>query len=936
MKNRLLPFGLITAFVAFAFLCFSPLLMAGHPGNPDLKKKPGSSFLESIRANQHTGIVDPLDFQKAHSQAASFRTKSATGALNLDWISIGPNNYPGKVWTAIFDNTDPTGLTIIAGAEAGGIWESINYGLTWSMMSVENNAVLKVSSLVQTSNGTIYAATGITNCKQLSLAGNGIYKSENGGSFTVIPATKYNPDFAGITKLVVDPSSGRLFAATIGGLYFSDNGNDWIMIKQGYTMDVCVGSDGTVITAVGDSAYLSVGGDISSWVTLTTGETNLLPNTGIGWMVFAIAPSDANVMYASLAKTDGKLLNVYCSTDKGATWSVVFPNNPSYEPFAGSGCYANTLAVVPDDPNQIYLGGLNMWYGKRVQQAGYFSWTEVSSGLYSPWLPNSAPALHHSYMFRPNSNKQILLATDGGVCTAKIINNGVEFQTSNKELATSEFTFLSFSSTKNYVMGGGENIGSLALGYYYPTRVNDEKYGFPVIQPTGLYEGQYSGNCAWSNLDNNIGVFTLFGSTTPLLRRDFRDLTYDNDFMNGLTSLATNLTPMTLWESFTFTQTRDSVKYYAREINIPADSLIQITSANGIKFPYLTTAPILVGDSIIVADPVASRFFFYGNKADTNYKSGIFMTKDMLKFYKKPEYFVVLKDTAKVDFITTMAVSTDLNTLWAGTEKGRLLRVTGLINANDSLTANAFSSECVLVKDVFINPAFTDRYITSISIDSKNTNRVLITLGNYGNQDYVYYTTDGNSSAPTFNSVQSNLPQAAVYSGLIELNGSNAIVGTDVGVFSTDNLASGSPEWGSNMENIGDVIVTDIQQQKMHDFHIQNYGVLYLASYGRGLWMDTTFYAPVGIPPVIGSNCAMGSLTLNPNPAKDNFSFTCTNETSTPVMVIIYDLTGRQVFSKDFGTQQHGSFTGEVNLTGLPSGTYLVKVGNAHAKLIKL
>jgi len=180
-------------------------------------------------------------------------------------------------------------------------------------MAVENNVVPKVSSVVQAANGTVYAATGVTTCKTIKFNGSGIYSSQNGSAFAPIPATQNNEDFQWVTKLAIDPRNGRIFAATSGGLYYSDNATDWTKAKTGYAMDVTVGPDGSILTAVGDSAYLAVEGNLDAWVTLTTGKPSFLPKTGIGWMVFAIAPSDATTMYASLA---ARMENCSTSTDQ--------------------------------------------------------------------------------------------------------------------------------------------------------------------------------------------------------------------------------------------------------------------------------------------------------------------------------------------------------------------------------------------------------------------------------------------------------------------------------------------------------------------------------------------------------------------------------------------------------------------------------------------
>ncbi len=935
MKNRFLPLGLITAFMALSLLFFSALPVAGQPGNPDLNKRDGSR-MESIRANQNTGMINPLDVLKARQQAEFLRTKSTSGAMGLDWLSLGPDNYPGLVWTVIYDNTDATGLTLISGAEAGGIWKSINLGLTWFQMPAQDNIVPRVSSLIQTSNGTIYAATGVTACKTVRIPGTGIYRSDTGGPFILIPSTQTNPDFIAVAKLTIDTKSGRIFAATFGGLYYSDNGNDWTKAKSGYTMDVCIGPDGTVITATGDSAYMAAGDNLNSWVTLTTGKPNSLPKSGIGWMNFAIAPSDANVMYASFASTDGKLLGIYNSTDKGANWSIIFPSNPTFEPFGGNGCYCNTLAVFPNDPDKLFLGGNNMWLGRRGQPTGFFNWELVSFGYYSPWLPISAPAYHHEYKFSPNNINQVAMATDGGVSICTIGADTITFKTINKELLTSQFNAISFSAQKNYVMGGGENIGVLGMGYFYPIRTNSPYDGYPLWLPDGFLIGGDGGTSEWSSIDSRVAVYSKSAGVPAIRRQDLTDITYVNDFMNGVTAVNSAYIPMKLWESFNFAQTRDSVKIFAWGRTIPADTTLMVESANNaFRFPYTTHFPIAKGDSLVIADPIASRLFYFGNKSGTG--QGIFMTKDMLKFSTRPEYFLVFKDANTTDHISTIALSADLNTLWAGTKSGRLIRVTGLINAYDSATANVTSSQCVLVDSVFDYPEIKNRVVTSISINPVDNSQVMITLGNYGNSDYVYYTKNGDAPRPTFTSIQDDLPLAPVYSGLIEMAGDgSAIVGTELGVFSTTNLNSANPSWGADMLNIGDVAVTDIRQQVINDYHILNKGIIYIASYGRGIWMETSHYNPVGIEPAPGQTSSYGTLKLNPNPVVDNvnFGYSCTEYGN--LTALVYDLTGRIVLSTNFGNQPKGTFNGNLNLSSLPKGTYLVKVGNSYGKIVKM
>ncbi|HPS62051.1 MAG TPA: hypothetical protein PLK82_03260, partial [Bacteroidales bacterium] len=888
MKNRFYSLSLITCLFGITLLLTSLASVAGQPGNPETRKADGS-WWGRMRANQVTGTVNPADVIQARQQAEALHLKSAGAASELNWIPAGPDNFTGMIWSAIFDNTDPTSNQIIAGSAMGGVWKSIDLGLTWTQLAVENNQSIAVSSLAQTSNGTIYAATGVTTCKSVTYPGSGIYRSSGGGTFTVIPATATNPDFLAVTKLVVAPS-GRIYAGTIGGLYISENGDDWTKVKSGYVMDVCVGSDGTVIAAIDEAAYLADGGNLNNWVTLTTGNPNSLPNTGMIWMVFAIAPSDVNVIYASFIAPEGKLLNFYLSSDKGNTWNVVFPANPSYEPYRTGGkylnklggCYSNTIAVFPDDPYKVYLGGKDMWYGKKVQGNGYYNWERISFGDDGIYSPTMVPRYHHSYMFRPNHPNQLVIASDGGVSIGTRDAFQTTFHTSNKNLKSSQFNSVAFSAQQSHVMGGGDRIGTLAMGYFCPSATSFPHDGYQVWRvdeakintnqlPQPFNYGGNGGTCEWSKVDPRVSVYTK-DTVLRIRRQDFTDINSTTLFYKGINAFNTAHVPMRLWETYNqgqvFGITRDSAQFIADQKAIPADTTILVQSGqNRVLFPYHTLAPIAKGDTIKVPDPLATRFFIYGDSTDHNTSGaprypGIFMTSDLLRFNKIPDFYLIYKDPTPADTLTSMALSADLNTLWAGSQKGRLIRISGLVNAWDSATANIASSQCVLTVTEFNDLPFKGRAVTYLSIHPSNTNQVLVTLGNYGNQDYVYYSSNANAESPTFSSIQGNLPKAPVFTGLLEMSNSNtAIVGTDLGVYSTANLGSGSPNWTTDNLNMGIVPVTEIRQQVMQDYRILNTGVIYASTYGRGVWMETS-HAVVGVDPVPGTIAISGSLKV--------------------------------------------------------------------------
>ena len=933
MKNRILPSGYLAAFVGLSFLLISTLTLAGNPGASN-QKVDGKSRIEKMRANQNTGIVNPADVMKAQQQYEKMQAKSPS-ALNLDWISIGPDNFAGVTWSVMFDNRDPNGKTIYAGSVNGGIWRSQNLGLTWHQINSQSLIVPKVSSLVQTPAGVIYASTGVNTCETPEFLGNGLYRSDDGENFVLVPNTT-GINWTSVSKLAVDPTNSRIYAATNSGLLYSNDGTEFTQVLEGNASDVVVGSDGTVLAACGRQTYLAAAGDIENFVNLSDGIH--LPNFNAGWTVFGIAPSDPNVLYASIADTVGDLLNVYLSTDKGATWNVIYPGDPSYGPFNGNGCYAHTFAVSPADPFKVFLGGSSMWEGTRIEPMGYYNWERVSSGAATVldywYVPNS----HHCYVFRPNDPHQFAIATDGGVTVGTDNGEFISFQTSNRNYIVSRFHTIAHTSKRYWAMGGADKIGTQTIGAFYPALVNDYWNGFQVwlenVPPYPANMGGNGGTCAWSSIDPNIAIFSKMGSDSTIRRQELRDLSYLNAFQYGKINRLVDIVPLKFWESFNFEYSRDSVKYVARDSTVHAGTTLVLKSSNGqFPFSYTFTETLPMGDSIMAMDPVASRFFYY--VAGTT--NGIYMTKDALQIAKDPKWYLIFKDLVIGDPLSAIAISPDLNTLWIGSEEGRLCRASNLSQAYDYATADWNSSTCVVSHDSFLDMPFKDRMISSIYVNPNSPNQVLVTVGNYGNADYVYMTENALDSLPVFRSVQGNLPAAPVFSGIIEMHDNNrAIIGTEFGLMSTTDLMSTSPTWSPDIRNIGNVPVMDIKQQTMNNPVIENYGSIFIASYGRGMWMDTSFYSPVGIDPGQPQTTPSGSLLISPNPVTDVVKITYTLETSSNISLTLVDLRGRTVMNLSLGFNQKGTHTTKLNLNGLPSGTYMVRVGNAHGKIVKM
>ncbi|MBN1199257.1 MAG: T9SS type A sorting domain-containing protein [Bacteroidales bacterium] len=936
MKNRLLPFGLLVLFLGFSCCLISAATYAATPdkNTPD---QPSDVRMQKIRSNQVTGIVNPADVLSARYQLSLLQQKSAT-SLGLNWMHVGPTNYSGRSRVVLFDNQDSEGLTIYTGGVTGGVYKSANKGLTWHALNTGSTEILRVASMAQTPAGTLYVGTGEYYYGGGAFMGTGLYRSVDGMNFTLVPGTQpilNDPlsNWAFIIKLACDPNSGRLFAATSAGIKYSDDGDTWTSLMTGMAIDVTVGTDGTVLFVVDNHVYIAPGGNLGNITDLSTGDEGMLPVNDAGWTNLAIAPSDPGVMYASIAKlSDEFLLGVFRSEDGGATWSLIFPPNPTYEPFFGNGSYSNVIEVFPNDPDKVLLGGANGWFGRKYQPTGYFDWQVVSFAFLfnDPNVIPATPPFHHDYAFRPGNSAEFAIATSNGISIGKYLGAEFEYQTSNKNLTTAQFNSVAMTRLDTWVMGGGVGVGT-ELFNAVPQNAPTDGY----IPPTTFWNGTFG---QWSQLKPDYIFFSgtgfFAGGVEPYVRSEDLGETAALSFLGAITSSLTDYLPTALWETTEFPYSQDTVWLYARQGTIEADSTVLMESMNCYEctFEYTVPTTIVEGDSLPVIDPYHSRFFIYGTSTG---RSGVYMTQDAIKFYKVPNWIQVAETSG--DVLTSMALSSDLNYLWAGTETGKLYRISNLTLALDSVTGSVLSNYCIVSTDVFEYPEMAGRYITNVAIDPNNDDNVMVTLGNYGNQHYVYVAENGLDSLPAFVSAQGNLPGMPVFDGLFEMHGEGrAVIGTDMGVFTTANVFAGSPDWAQDLNGMGDLPVTDLQQQTWEHYSVQNTGYIAAATYGKGLYYDTTYYIPVGIDPGQSPGDQAGiQLQIHPNPAKNLIYITYTLSESSPVVATVYDLTGRLVSTSSFGTQLSGTHTSVLNINALPGGTYIVRVNQAYGKVVK-
>lgn len=982
MKKRFLPISLLLTIIILAQTSFV-VRANGDLGkyNPrSTSQATAQSFMKSIRANQETGLIDPAWMLEATKGSQS----REDGELN--WTALGPDNYGSLTRGIIYDNQDATNKTIYIGTMGGGVFKSVNGGITWCSVS-EN---LMVSSLAQTEDGTIYIGTGDGRGAhnqngfaelnyETSFVGTGIYQLKNDA------VTKIDNTVTFVNDMAVN--GNKVYAATNDGLKCYENGN-WTTEFQGeevYGVEVC--PNGDIVSVVGYNIYIG-----SELIT----NDSILPATET-YKIVAVSPSDNNYMYVAYLTSSNGTGNIYYTNDHGQTWDYVYNASSLYDIFNSRGLLDNAMAVYPNNPKKLLIGGKNLWYVRDEENLGIYRLECISDGS-GFQIAQSGGAFYYNYTyihsgiqaiaFNPDNVNEFFVGSEGGIfkgtCSAAY---GYQFEGKNRYLSYNDPTDIAdihtsvtrmfsvgFAGEYDMTIGGSLDHGTInVFGDPESNSITTGNAIYPndiattnAAETYGAFDySKAGGPCAISTINPEYMFVTATGSNTPgtpLLRTQTAGYDYDKDnFSYSVTNEETYIentdafrTPIALFENYNDTKAVELAKYINKTNDtIPAGTKVTMRSHNAeYPFEYVLEAPLAAGDSIEVQDIISSTFL-------TAVKGKVYMTRDALIFSQVARWWQIGTITGFPNVIT---MSKNGDVAYVGTIEGRLYRAEGLTDAVTELAALGQAEvpaipgvdgtdsipgvpavPSVITFEELDGTVFNGQAITSIAINPNDINNVIVTLGNYGNSNYVFESTDGT----TFTAKQGNLPTTPVYSSLIESETGKVFVGTEEGLYVSEDMIT----WAQDA-TIKDVPVMDIKQQLQmnHDNDtikmideigavtniiypgVFNEGMIYIATYGRGLYRCDNYH----VEPIVeeqeddndddNGGKQVENLKVYPNPIVNEAYIDFEVENNTQVTIEVYDLSGRKVISNNVGTYQEGLHKASFSVEGLKSGTYIVKV----------
>ncbi|MEO6289530.1 MAG: T9SS type A sorting domain-containing protein [Ginsengibacter sp.] len=764
--------------------------------------------------------------------------------------------------------------------------------------------------------------------------GFGILKStDNGATWTKLTQAVTNTDgsalaggtleafdnvFDIVHKIIVSPASGNMYVAghrrlvrsTDGGLSFRVvfAGNIAASADQGQ-MDIVTSNSGRLYLAVNGGnpdatvrgVWTSNTGDFNSWTRIAGGKVvgvdslpgwrgNSYGNDGSKRILLALAPSQQNLLFAfyqnglSQASKDGANpegdLFKFTVNESNPTGSIdvnLSANMPDFpgqqdglDPLALQGGYNMMIAVKPDNPNVVFVGGTNLYRStdgfttntKTEWIGGYRKKNPITSETY----PGSHADFHGLY-FEPLNVNHAYAINDGGIQKTDNITatNSTDAVTWNmvSKYQTLQYNFVSIdpAAGQNNFFGGAQDNGS-----YF--RIGGD------ANPNDQYKIGGGDGASVSIAQVTSSAFTLyfssqFGSLT-------RDVTNKFDEIKP-----TGLTPN---PDGGF---GDFVTYFKTDFDNPEN----LYYVNYNRIFRTKTASIVTSSTWEELQGVATT-------VNPSQPAGTDITIRAMELSRGPY--------------------TADHVLYIGTSDGQVYRL------NDPQNAAISSSP------VEITPAGMSGNVSDIAVNPNDDNEIIATISNYGVTS-IFYSKNAKSSSPSWKNVEGNLTLPSVRSCMIivkkDASGNDAkefYVGTSVGLYSTTNIDASSVTWEREGDNILGMAATVSLDYRPQD------NTLLVGTHGNGMFYATTGtpnYAPNGsvVDPGVSDVLIQN---MYPTITNNRIFFLKGNLSDVnQLSVKIYSMTGQLVYANTLGYQNSS-----INVSHLAAGGYVLKITSTDNK----
>ena len=766
-----------------------------------------------------------------------------------------------------------------------GIWKSTNNGATWTKLT--------------------FSLTDI--------AGNGPQGSN---------LEQFDHPFDFVHKLLVNPANGHLYVACHRRVVRStDAGSSFHAVFGGTSAgnaangqtDVMITSTGKVFVAMngGNPAknlrgvWVSGTGNLGSYTRIAGGQVFGVDSVA-DWrgndagqnskrILMALAPSNHNIAYvfyenglssdAPQLSPEADLFRLDISGNS-YTWSNRSSNMPDFpsgnasgsDPLTVQGGYDMVVAVKPDNPDMVFVGGTNLYRSSDgFTTSTNTAWingyqTNFTYGLY----PNGHPDMHN-LVFNPGDPNEAICGDDGGIRrTTNIAQASVAWNfLTNYQTLQYYFVAMDPDAGRNNFAGGAQDNGTHfrdKLGILPGSTEADSNNHVRLVSGDGCAVGISKINV--TNQNQYLYGGSQYGNIQRV--RLTNGISFNNIRPNGLTTAF----PGAVNEfgefvtNFRLNQDNAEDLYY-----VNFNRLFRTTAASSVTAGGWQE---LTGVSSTL-DPTNGRNLGIRAMAFTRgpYHSG--------------------------------------HSLYLGTTSGKIYRL------NDPRNAPAAAAP------VDITPFGMVGNVQDLAVNPNNDDEVMAVISNYGVSS-IWWTNNAKSSSPTWHIADGNLTLPSVRSCMIIVKKDAAnnpvteyYVGTSVGLYSvaslgTTLLANGNPVW----QREGGTTLNYAVVQSMTYRPTDN--VLLIGTHGNGMYytfLGTTNFTPTqatGIDPVTNDRNFIKKVF--PTITSNILNYQTGNMFGTrKISVSLFDMSGRLLVQEESAYQ-----SGSIDISRMASGTYILSI----------
>ena len=450
-----------------------------------------------------------------------------------------------------------------------------------------------------------------------------------------------------------------------------------------------------------------------------------------------------------------------------------------YDFARGQGYYSVSLAAHPTNKNKVYVGGINLFSSNQ----GGEDWGQLthSRGRYAQYLH----ADQHSVIFNENDPNKMLIGNDGGI---GYLTPG-DISPRNNKFHTAQYYTIAvapsgmFDNYTTSVFGFDKLLGSWDPGteqtvYTKETIINNHEDVFAggmQDNGTSLQADNSNGFSEGNDFSSGDGAATMFSQNN-----NNKYVVYNYVYNNSVRVLNMN--------------NPDSENKRSQ--------WWRISSNEDNEGDFINTQALDSNLGIIYSNAGNGKVRAYHNW--DNFAPG---SRGEVK-----DSYIINNLGSDVSALTVSPFETQTSTLYVGTDNSQLWKVT---NANNPENQTK-------------NQIIWDEFSGSISdIEfGEDENHIFVTFYNYGIES-IFYSNDGGEN---WSKKEGDLPDLPVYSILQSpLDNDEVIIGTELGVWFTNNFNSNNPSWKQANAGMKDVRVTDMDIRKGDN-------KVFISTYGLGIF----------------------------------------------------------------------------------------------------